>query len=94
MTHSMRGVERKPWTDAERAKLRELHRAGKLSQSQMGARLGRSKNSVHRQLANLGLVKGERNQSIPDGRRTVTEPRRVVPRTTLPPLPSLMTEDP
>jgi hypothetical protein len=78
----MRGVVRVPWTDAERAKLRRLHDNG-LSQPQIAALLGRTKNSVHRQLANLGLVPSDR----PGAHPKVARPRS--PKTTLPPLPSL-----
>lgn len=82
-----------PWSDAERAQLRRFHENG-ISQAQMGALLGRTKNSVHRQLSNMGLCRSERNPvKAHTGGRRPTE-RLHAPKTTLAPLPSLMMEDP
>jgi hypothetical protein len=82
----MRGVVPVPWTDAERAQLRRLHDNG-MSQPQIAKLMGRSKNSIHRQLANLGMVRNERNSapSRPAQGHAAHRP----PKTTLPPLPSL-----
>jgi hypothetical protein len=46
-----------PWTEDELQQLRRLHENG-ISQSKIGAMLGRTKHSVHRQLMNLGLSGG------------------------------------
>jgi IS30 family transposase len=83
----MRGYEQVPWTDEERQQLRRLHDNG-MSQGLIAKAMGRSKNSVHRQMANMGLVRSERNSAVV---RHVTPGHAVhrAPRTTLPPLPSL-----
>jgi hypothetical protein len=85
----MRAAERVFWTDEERQQLRRLHANG-LTLSQIGKLMGRSKNSIHRQLANLGVIRNDRNsvpvQSAP-GR-----PTHRPPKTTLPTLPSLATD--
>jgi hypothetical protein len=86
----MRDVTRTPWTDEERAQLRRLNENG-LSQSQIGRMMGRTKHSVHRQMASMGLVKSDRHPEIPDRRHSppgATTNR--APKTTLPPLLSLM----
>jgi hypothetical protein len=85
-----KGVVMRHWTDEERALLRRLHQSGTVSQSQMGARLGRSKNSVHRQLALLGLVYNERKPAVIQHTAAKATAARHAPRTTLPPLLSLM----
>jgi IS30 family transposase len=83
----MRGYEQVPWTDEERQQLRRLHDNG-MSQGLIAKAMGRSKNSVHRQMANMGLVRSERNSAVV---AHVTPGHAVhrAPRTTLPPLPSL-----
>lgn len=88
---AVRGVSGTYWTEDERTQLRRLHENG-LSQSQMAAMLGRTKNSVHRQLTNLGLVSSERNPVRPRAERPTPRPvgHPRAPKTTLPPLPSLM----
>ena len=83
----MRGVERIPWTDEERAQLRRLHDNG-LGQSQIAKAMGRSKNSIHRQLGNLGLIRSERNSAVV-ARVAPGHATHRAPKTTLPPLPSL-----
>jgi hypothetical protein len=84
---TMRGYEMVPWTDEERQQLRRLHDNG-LSQGMIAKAMGRSKNSIHRQLANLGLIRSDRNSAmvapVTPGHTT-----HRAPRTTLPPLPSL-----
>jgi hypothetical protein len=81
------------WTEEERALLRQLLANG-LSQNQMARMLGRTKHSVHRQLVNLGLVSGDRNPVRPHAERPAPRPvgHPRAPKTTLPPLPSLMDE--
>jgi Helix-turn-helix domain len=83
----MRGYEMVPWTDEERQQLRRLHDNG-MTQTQIGKAMGRSKNSIHRQMANMGLVRSDRNSAVV---RHVTPGHAVhrAPGTTLPPLPSL-----
>jgi IS30 family transposase len=83
----VRGYEQVPWTDAERTQLRRLHDNG-MSQGMIAKAMGRSKNSIHRQLANLGLIRSDRNSAVASH---VTPGHAVhrAPRTTLPPLPSL-----
>lgn len=78
-----------PWTDEERKQLRRMYDNG-LSQAQIARAMGRSKNSVHRQLGNLGIIRSERNSAV-----VTAAPGHAVhraPKTTLPPLPSLMDE--
>ena len=82
----VRGYEQVPWTDEERQQLRRLHDNG-MSQGQIAQAMGRSKNSIHRQLANLGLVRSERNSVVVKPAPGHAAHRS--PRTTLPPLPSL-----
>ena len=88
--HSLRGyVPGTPWTDAERQQLRRLHSNG-LGQAEIGRMMGRSKNSIHRQLATLGLIRNDKNSAA-----VTAAPGHAVhraPRTTLPPLPSLRTD--
>ena len=91
MTHSMRGYEHVPWTDAEREQLRRMFR-NNMTQTQIGKAMGRSKNSIHRQLANLGLVRSDRNSAVV--RPAPGHPTHRAPKTTLPPLPSLMQDEP
>lgn len=88
---AVRGVSGTHWTDEERALLRQMIENG-LSQSQIGKMLGRTKNSVHRQLTNLGLVSSDRNPVRPRAERPAPRPvgHPRAPKTTLPPLPSLM----
>jgi hypothetical protein len=83
----MRGVERIPWTDEERTQLRRLHDNG-LGQNQIAKAMGRSKNSIHRQLGNLGLIRSERNSAVV-ARVAPGHATHRAPKTTLPPLPSL-----
>jgi hypothetical protein len=83
----MRGYEQVPWTDAERQQLRRLHDNG-MSQTQIGKAMGRSKNSIHRQMANMGLVRSDRNSAVV-ARVTPGHAVHRSPKTTLPPLPSL-----
>lgn len=90
----MRGVVATPWSDAERDQLRRLAENG-LSQGQIATMMGRTKASVHRQFAILGLTP---NAPTPPKRPEArTHPKVAVQRagaTTLPPLPSLsMRED-
>lgn len=84
-----------PWSDEERAKLRRMRAEG-LSCAAIGRMLGRSKHSVHRQLLRIGLLPSQRQRMPPPA-----EPERqhrfgphVVPKVTLPPLPSLMDDLP
>jgi IS30 family transposase len=84
---TMRGYEQVPWTDEERQQLRRLHDNG-MSQTQIGKAMGRSKNSIHRQLANLGLIRSDRNSAVV-ARVTPGHAVHRAPKTTLPPLPSL-----
>lgn len=83
----MKGVVQTPWTDEERAMLRRL-RANGVGTVQIAVMMGRSKNSITRQLRYLEL--GTRNVSRPG---KPPAPRRDTPHragaTTLPPLPSL-----
>jgi Helix-turn-helix domain len=83
----MFGVKGVPWTDEERQQLRRLHDNG-MSQSQIAQAMGRSKNSIHRQLANIGLIRSDRNSVVAE-RAEPGRPTLRAPRTTLPPLPSL-----
>ena len=72
------------WSDEEREQLRRLHENG-LSQDQIAAHLGRSKNSVSRQMVRMKLApRSPKTHPI----RAVIAPLRAG-RTTLPPLPSL-----
>ena len=48
-----------PWSDAERRQLRQLRDNG-LSMRQIAAHMGRSKNSVSRQMRNMALAANER----------------------------------
>ena len=83
----MIGVRGTPWTDEERAQLRRLHDNG-MGQSQIGKMLGRSKNSVHRQMMNMGIVRSDRNSAVV-GQVTPGHATHRAPKVTLPPLPSL-----
>lgn len=83
-----RSVQRTPWTEDERTLLRQLIENG-LSQSQAGVHLGRSKNSVHRQLATMGIVYNERADVV-TAKATAA---RHAPKHTLPPLPSLRLDE-
>ena len=83
----MREVKYVPWTDAERARLRELHTEGRMSRVQIARELGRTKGSIHRQLQILGLMRSDRNPILVQGEKRVTRER--YPKSTLPPLPSL-----
>ena len=58
---SMRHAAPTPWSDAEREQLRRMRENG-LSMSQMAQLLGRTKDSVSRQMRNLELAKNERAQ--------------------------------
>lgn len=83
-----------PWTDEERAQLRRLRENG-LSCLAIGRLLGRSKHSVHRQLLQMRLLPSQR-QRLPAPAEPVRERRfgpHVVPKVTLPPLPSLMMDE-
>lgn len=83
----MKGIIQTPWTDEERAMLRRL-RANGVGRVQIAVMMGRSKNSVSRQMQYLGL--GVRNAPRP---AKPPKPRRDTPnragKTTLEPLPSL-----
>lgn len=83
----MRGVVQTPWSDEERAMLRRL-RANGVGTMQAATMMGRSKNSITRQLKYLGL--GVRNAPRP---AKPPKPRHEGPgragAVTLPPLPSL-----
>jgi hypothetical protein len=83
----MKHASQTPWTDEERVQLRRLHENG-LSRAQIGAMLGRSKHSVARQVAYLGLATGNlpRPAKPPAPRRDTPHRAGAV---TLPPLPSL-----
>lgn len=84
----MRGITVTPWSDAERDQLRRLADNG-LSQGQIATMMGRTKASVHRQFAILGLTP---NAPTPVKRPEArTHPKTAIRagRTTLPPLPSL-----
>ena len=84
----MRGVTVTPWSDAERDQLRRLAENG-LSQGQIAQMMGRTKASVHRQFAILGLTPNA--PSVPKRPSPTTHPKHAIRagRTTLPPLPSL-----
>lgn len=90
----MRGITVTPWSDAERDQLRRLADNG-LSQGQIAQMMGRTKASVHRQFAILGLTPNP--PPFPKRVSPGTHPKHAVQRagaTTLPPLPSLsMRED-
>jgi IS30 family transposase len=86
----VRGVVATPWTDEERAQLRRMHANG-MRQNQIAKAMGRSKNSIHRQLANLGLIRSDRNSAVVRHLEPGHATHRA-PKTTLPPLPSLMDE--
>jgi hypothetical protein len=82
----MKHVTQTPWTDEERAMLRRL-RANGLGATRIGLMMGRSKNSVDKQLRYLAL-------NVPPAPRPAKPPPRPTgrppaPKTTLPPLPSL-----
>jgi hypothetical protein len=76
-----------PWTEDELQQLRRLHENG-ISQSKIGAMLGRTKHSVHRQLMNLGLGGGTPPPHDPAKPRQQPRAQRAG-LTTLEPLPSL-----
>lgn len=71
------------WSEEEREQLRRLHENG-LSHTQIAAHMGRSKNSVSRQIVRLKLAPRSPNTHP---MQRAGPPR--APRTTLPPLPSL-----
>jgi hypothetical protein len=83
----MKHTTQTPWTDEERAMLRRLRQNG-LGTVKIAVMMGRSKNSITRQLRYLEL--GTRNAPRP---AKPPAPRRDTPHragtTTLPPLPSL-----
>jgi hypothetical protein len=82
----MKGVVQTPWTDEERAMLRRL-RANGLGATRIGLMMGRSKNSVDKQLRYLAL---NVPQAPRPARPTSPEPpKRVRGGSSLPPLPSL-----
>jgi hypothetical protein len=80
----MKHVTQTPWTDEERAMLRRLRQNG-LGTVKIAVMMGRSKNSITRQLRYLEL--GTRNVPRP-AKPPASRPHRAG-ATTLPPLPSL-----
>lgn len=82
-----------PWSDEECAKLRRMRAEG-LSCAASGRLLGRSKHSVHRKLRSLGLLPPQGAQEPPEPVRERRFGPHVVPKVTLPPLPSLMDDLP
>jgi hypothetical protein len=80
----MKGVVATPWTDEERAMLRRL-RANGLGATRIGLMMGRSKNSVDKQLRCLAL-------NVPQAPKRPSHDAGGgirAGKTTLPPLPSL-----
>jgi hypothetical protein len=82
----MKGVVQTPWTDEERAMLRRLRQNG-LGATRIGVMMGRSKNSVEKQLRYLALNQPAQ-QPKPKGSHDAGGGIRAG-RTTLPLLPSL-----
>jgi hypothetical protein len=80
----MKHVTQTPWTDEERAMLRRL-RANGLGATRIGLMMGRSKNSVDKQLRYLNVPQAPR----PQRPASPEPPKRVRGGSSLPPLPSL-----
>jgi hypothetical protein len=83
----MKGVVQTPWTDEERAMLRRLLANG-LGATRIGLLMGRSKNSVEKQLRYLALNVPQAARPKPKGSHDAGGGVRAG-KVTLPPLPSL-----